>query len=627
MTRGLLCLGVACGVALGTGRELRASIPGAQQPQQNVPGAQPPLDLVGGDHDANGLLLNPKWSAQQSRRRALPEAVAECGFRVTTNWLGLRELRLQHVPPCTSQPFSLHEPLEPKYAGAVCNAGEEVGLPEGHINWFPATYTGPVLWGGHADDQDYDLFLLTPSGAGQTSGNDTERGLELEFDSREITPRIERRGKSVWSRWLTAVEQDSTEVINDIIKGKYAIATGLVGLDGIHTYHAELHPVWALAIEVDTTPRHSVWLIFVRNLGNEGECGSGELPLLFNMAGDTALAYAFTLPWKPRASSVEALWTGGTSFFAGSGPGLEGPFLRADSGKALYVTFRLPRATKASDYALAYGELHLRWPGGVSAPPVISADSLAALGRFALADSLRRVERLVVQRAVPHFPRSRARVPASVMVPQDSQPTWGPLPETDPIPPIREPVFFSGRDSIVAAMRQYADSVCEHTQDPVLKALCRPLPPPKTSLYLTAGHGTTVMARQAPSFDLWLAAGVRIPAGDAQLFQIPIEPRAAVFGKYRSGRFEDWGVEGSILHCLGLCGYKVQSVFGIGAQWTVGPDTARALRVRVPDVGLRARVPLAASFVDRLTLGVRASYLWPKSRALLMVYLDGVLWR
>ena len=48
---------------------------------------------------------------------------------------------------------------------------------------------------------------------------------------------------------------------------------------------------------------------------------------------------------------------------------------------------------------------------------------------------------------------------------------------------------------------------------------------------------------------------------------------------------------------------------------------------RFPDVVLRARVPLVASFVDRLTVGLRASWLWPKGRGLFIAYLDGVLWR
>ncbi len=42
---------------------------------------------------------------------------------------------------------------------------------------------------------------------------------------------------------------------------------------------------------------------------------------------------------------------------------------------------------------------------------------------------------------------------------------------------------------------------------------------------------------------------------------------------------------------------------------------------------MRARIPLIASFVDRLTVGLRASLLWPKGRGLFMAYLDGVLWR
>ena len=42
----------------------------------------------------------------------------------------------------------------------------------------------------------------------------------------------------------------------DMINGKYAIVTGMVGLDCAHSCVSELHPVWAMAIQAED-PRWS----------------------------------------------------------------------------------------------------------------------------------------------------------------------------------------------------------------------------------------------------------------------------------------------------------------------------------------------------------------------------------
>ena len=631
-------LSVLFGCGMTGGQELVAAPMTLQRPPGGAATDSAPLDLAG-ERDPNGLLLNPKWGVQRDGRALLPKPDFFCDFRVATNWLGNRHLQLRHSPPCVSQPHTLHEPLEPKYAGVACNGGEEVGLPQGHINWFPATYTGPIIWGGYAADRDYDLFLSTVGKAGQTWGNAELPGLELEFDAREIVDRVAIPANTVWSRFVDAAKRDSTGVLatplDSLMNGKYAIATGLLGLDGIHDYHAELHPVWALAIEVDATPIHAVWMIFVRNLGNEGECGAGQLPLLRNTAGDTALSYAFALPWKPGASSVTPLWGPGTSLFVSENPQVNGPRLRADSGKALYVTFRLPKVTQAADYALVYGELHLRWPGAVSGAPILSIDSVAKLIKLRQIESWTPRERRDVTELKARASGRNdsgttptvAQVPESLIPPHDMElSSWGPLPTTEPFDPVEVPVFYRGDDSAKAVQRHLAEQLCRDPQDELLKAQCRPLAPPRTSPYLAVGHATTIAARQSPHFDLRLAAGIRIPAGELRL-PLPLEQRAAAFANYRGGKFEERGVEASLLHCVQLCGYKLQSLVAVGAEWTMGPDTARAFRFRVPDVVLRARVPLVASFVDRLTVGLRASLLWPKGRGLFMAYLDGVLWR
>ena len=49
---------------------------------------------------------------------------------------------------------------------------------------------------------------------------------------------------------------------------------GLYGLDAQHGYHAELHPLWGLAVRVATESNTDTWVVFARNFGNEGGCSS-----------------------------------------------------------------------------------------------------------------------------------------------------------------------------------------------------------------------------------------------------------------------------------------------------------------------------------------------------------------
>ena len=86
-------------------------------------------------------------------------------------------------------------------------------------------------------------------------------------------------------------------------KGKFAIVTGLLGLDTEHAgAQAELHPAYAVAIRVNDDPSDETWAIFVRNWGNEGYCSSLPHPVDFPNN-----QYTFHLPpnpWVPDESSV-----------------------------------------------------------------------------------------------------------------------------------------------------------------------------------------------------------------------------------------------------------------------------------------------------------------------------------
>ena len=66
----------------------------------------------------------------------------------------------------------------------------------------------------------------------------------------------------------------------------------------------ELHPVYAIAINrsnYQNSPSDDVWLMFVRNRGDEGLCSSQIWAGGFD-------EYTFRLPWREGMTDVEVNW-------------------------------------------------------------------------------------------------------------------------------------------------------------------------------------------------------------------------------------------------------------------------------------------------------------------------------
>ena len=143
-------------------------------------------------------------------------------------------------------------------------------------------------------DDDYNIRLMRDDKAGYTAANPDS--LLLEFDSDET---IDKFTTSWWSEFHKAVD-DSDAKARAMIDERFAIVTGLIGLDCEHECHSESHPVWAMAMNVKPSDDDDLWAFFVRNWGNEGFCGTGQhfMELPNNK-------YTFRLPWKARKTSVE----------------------------------------------------------------------------------------------------------------------------------------------------------------------------------------------------------------------------------------------------------------------------------------------------------------------------------
>ena len=241
------------------------------------------------------------------------------------------------------------------------------------MNWAAGTYVGRIKWESHSTpgtDDDYNFDLFPVGSAGLVSVRDN---IEVEFDSDET---IDHFDSPWWNTLHKAVDNNSNDQVNQMLFkepdgsiGRYAIVTGLEGLEMCHSGSNELHPAWAVAMRVkDDDPSDEVWAMFVRRGGNEGYC-SGDQHYLTDLPGDT---YTFRLPWRPGASSVNS--TSKTTFLQTSN-GASGPGVQWAQNQGVLVSFTLPAPQGGN---IIYGELHLQWPGGQGPAPIPGVASTAA---------------------------------------------------------------------------------------------------------------------------------------------------------------------------------------------------------------------------------------------------------
>ena len=368
---------------------------GASPDQPTVP--QPrPLDLQIADRDANWLPLNPKFPGPH------PDATAPhpcAGFPLVFNTAddpssGLRGVKfvLGEPPnnPCTTQPISIDLPkydLFSEILHKTCILGEifvehRPRALYGHVNWFPATYTGTVGLAVENVDGDYELELMRDDAAGLTTGNNGKLGLE--FSSYEVAPYF---ANGWWKKFRDALNQfsnaweavdggpsdipspvvfDEEQFLQDQVVGRFAIVSGLFNLDCEHDCHTELHPVWALALSTGDDPDAQAWAMFVRNWGNQGWCSNSYFSPYshyLDLREDSAKKhlYTFQLPWA-RNNATDYKITK-MQFWNERGVQLDAKevTIQKKPGQAVYVTLPLPAPPDTGIGSIVYGELHLQW--------------------------------------------------------------------------------------------------------------------------------------------------------------------------------------------------------------------------------------------------------------------------
>jgi len=337
------------------------------------------LDLRPESTDAGGVLTNPRWKGARGQN-----VDRMCRFSyVQTSGTPV----LLYRPECVDSTFpTLNQPISPgsaKHSGLSCGVKDAEPIIRGHINWTVVNQTGRLRWQGYSSgatgDHDFDLFMEAP--ALVTDGNvranrkqeelrdDPRRDslIELEFNGEETAGLFSaEHGGELWSPLiaLPQLSAESTEYVvqnaraDRLFRDRLGVVTGLLGLDGEHDFHTELHPVLALAVDVshELPDRYGhAWLVLVRNMGNEGECSAGQVPWV---ARDST-RYVLEIPWKRGADSVVV--DAGRSRFGFIARRTATLRVEVDRGRAVRLVADLPRPTLTDSAGMVYGTLRLRW--------------------------------------------------------------------------------------------------------------------------------------------------------------------------------------------------------------------------------------------------------------------------
>jgi hypothetical protein len=326
------------------------------QPQPGVPTLRD-WDVVRDDldrkqFDFNALLFNPRWQWQttppQPNTPPLRRFDEDC----------------PSVEECTTQAPTTDNGSIAEHVGDTASIGAFGSCNSGHLNWETATYKGRIFWKDHSFwDDDYDL-LLVPSSlsngfANGVTGDNTlaptnEYAIKLEFDEGES---IDYFVTQFWQDFRAAVHNDNDP--GGMVDGKEAVVIGLLGLDRAHGSRSELHPVFALAIHVNSGASDDHWAFFIRNYGNEGFCSDNQHYIESDLQ-----AVTLQLPRLNTVSNTaKANPRSGTPRFATNIRQFQPPeVFAAGSSQDTFITVFLPPPPNNGDEGAWWsGDLHLEW--------------------------------------------------------------------------------------------------------------------------------------------------------------------------------------------------------------------------------------------------------------------------
>ncbi len=314
------------------------------------------FDVLANSVDPNGLPYNPQWSWQQRNQGQTPNTSQCHNFSTRGSTLGIPDLFLSpSFSDCTDQTDQNSVDLPLGINQRICQIGGLFSSDSfaGHLNWFPVTLEGRAGWGDHGWQDDDYTFTFNSDLDGNPLSINGRPGLHIEFDSDET---IDNFKSDEWKTLRGTVDDGTKDQVKQRFDG-HTILTGMFSVDGEHDMKAELHPLFALATRRDNfenDPKDDVWLMFVRNRGDEGFCSSDLWDAGFE-------DYTVRLPWLAGMTSVDVNWS--KTQFEGT-DGTSGPTVAVLAPPAaaagVYVTFHLgPSATSP----FIDGALHLTWTG------------------------------------------------------------------------------------------------------------------------------------------------------------------------------------------------------------------------------------------------------------------------
>ena len=321
----------------------------------------PPLDLISNINlctvpnppntgfDQNGFPLNPtfRWFLADCSRLQpggpTPDASVLChGSNSDVD-----------LSTCISQPTDTDDiGFNIFTVGGLCHHPSGI---KPHSNWSasPVTLNGIITWNSHeaswpTGDDDYNFELgIVP---GPLLNNNANSNVHSEFQASEV---IDNFTIPWWVGFHSSVDNADARA-HDMIDGRRATITGVLGMDWVHPPKIKSHPIYGMAIEVNDSARDNTWIFMVRNWGNEGMCSSSDHQV--NLPNSV---YAVSIPTRSSQGSVT--WSDFRTHNYAGGDTINIDF---NGGPETVLTFPLPQP---GGHPVIEGELHIDW--GPNAPP------------------------------------------------------------------------------------------------------------------------------------------------------------------------------------------------------------------------------------------------------------------
>jgi hypothetical protein len=242
---------------------------GCRRPHAWTPAPPPSVakaedfDIVWQSSNSSGSPRNPEWGSQKNEGTLPPASCTAHPYE-----------------DCTKQRPVLDAPVFPTQS--LCWLAAPDKHFYGHADWTVAEYEGAIGWLNFGEDWDYDWVLAREGLEGVTKNNfpkGAAQYLELEFDSRETANHFGDQSASWWPHLAQlATNLDFDGIDKHLHPNKDTLACGVVmglfGLDCDHGCRSEIHPVYAMAIQLNEDPANNQWAVLVRNWGNAGFCSN-----------------------------------------------------------------------------------------------------------------------------------------------------------------------------------------------------------------------------------------------------------------------------------------------------------------------------------------------------------------